>query len=115
MSDSTIDAAKAFQVGGRLLAIIEQQESFQTEKFPNHKLEGILKHLKREVDEIEKEPKDIIEWADALILYIGAMRTAGIEIYDVIKAVEIKQDINKKREWHEADADGVYSHKKEPK
>lgn len=42
---------------------------------PGERLKPLLKHARKEIDEIEKAPKDLSEWVDALmILTDGAMR-----------------------------------------
>ena len=55
---------------------------------PGERLEGIIAHIKKELDEILKNPKDKFEWADLILLGIDGASRQGItgkELLDVCK------------------------------
>lgn len=75
---------------------------------PGDRTEGLLKHLCKEVREIEARPDDLFEWADAVILALdGAWRTLVYRHHVAIEqaaelvadALHRKQLINQDRDW----------------
>lgn len=69
-------------------------------------ISGILKHLHREVKELEETNKGE-EAADCLILLFQHAHLCG---YDLMIETFKKFDINKKRQWGKPDKDGVIEH-----
>lgn len=67
---------------------------------------GPLAHLRKEIGEIEEQPMDREEWADALLLLLDAARRAGFNAAGLILAAEYKLSINKNRVWQKPNADG---------
>lgn len=88
-----------------------QIHKFQLSRFPKQTVKAKLKHLKREIDEIIKNPKDRSEWADAFILFLGAIAVQGIPTKELLKAARSKMIINWKRKWGKPDKHGVFHHK----
>lgn len=86
---------------------------WQRATFPNQTVTGQLNHLQREVGEAIKDPNDITEWADMFILFLGSAGRNFFVVPDLIAAAHAKMDINEKRQWHAADADGVHRHVEE--
>lgn len=74
---------------------------------------GPLNHARKELIEIEEEPWEVEEWADALILlFDGAMR-AGHTPEDLMAAIADKLDKNMLRvwpDWRDADPDKPIEH-----
>jgi hypothetical protein len=60
---------------------------------------GVLKHLKKEVDEVLEHPLDITEYADCLLLLLDASRRAGFTLDKLIQSAYDKLQVNKKRVW----------------
>ena len=59
---------------------------------------GLINHIKKELDEINKAPGDIEEWVDVVILaFESALRHANPET--VIDALLMKQKKNFSRKW----------------
>jgi len=59
---------------------------------------GLINHIKKELDEINKAPGDIEEWVDVVILALeGALRHANPET--VIDTLLTKQKKNFSRKW----------------
>jgi hypothetical protein len=71
---------------------------------------GPLAHLGKELREIEAQPMDREEWADALLLLLDASRRAGFSAQGLLLAAEYKLSINKNRDWQKPNADGSVEH-----
>lgn len=61
--------------------------------------EGLCKHIAKELDEIRKEPNDIMEWADVIILACDGAWRAGYSAKEICLALQQKQQINQERQW----------------
>lgn len=60
---------------------------------------GIVAHVEKELREIERDPLDLEEWIDVIILgFDGAWRT-GATNHAIISALFAKQAKNRTREW----------------
>lgn len=82
--------------------------------FPAATLGAALAHLRRELSEIEADPADPVEWADAIILLLHAsLRFGGMEWERIVAAAREKFVINQQRQWGEPDAEGVVEHVRE--
>ncbi len=79
---------------------LSRQSEFSLHAFgPGHRTAGILDHITKELDEIRREPLDLSEWVDVVILALdGAWRT-GAEPQDIIDAIHAKQARNEARQW----------------
>ena len=69
---------------------------------PGQRDAGLIKHIKKELDEIQDSPGDIEEWIDVIILaFEGALRNARSvdPVEDVIDCLQKKQDKNLARTW----------------
>jgi hypothetical protein len=88
------------EVGQALILFKDKHAEWSRKTFgPDGDPTGALRHLKKEVDEILADPKDVIEYADAFIILLDVIRRAGYT-FEFILAVAIeKQKINEKREW----------------
>lgn len=69
-----------------------------------------LHHLKKEVEEVIKEPFDIEEYADCLLLLMDSARIAGFNMDDLYFAAHRKFAKNKQRKWGKPDENGVVEH-----
>jgi hypothetical protein len=66
---------------------------------PGLRTKGIIDHMKKEFVEIEKDPTDVREWVDLIILALdGAWRT-GAQPQDIIDEIKYKQAKNETRKW----------------
>ena len=75
---------------------------------------GPLAHLKKEILEIEDQPFDREEWADALLLLLDGARRAGFNAQGLMLAAEYKLAINKNRVWQPPNEDGSVEHNRDP-
>lgn len=60
---------------------------------------GPLKHLAKEVQEVIKDPSDLMEFVDCLFLVLDATRRAGFTYDQLVEGAFKKLDINKARVW----------------
>jgi Protein of unknown function (DUF550) len=79
---------------------LDRQFDFSQQTFgPGFIVTGIMDHIRKELTEIEKDPFDLSEWIDVIILALdGAMR-AGYTSREVINALVAKQTKNENRKW----------------
>lgn len=79
--------------------------------FPGQTIKGKLEHLKLEADEAIASPNDILEYADCLMLSVGAALTAKFTLSQLVNACRTKLAINKARLWNApVDAAGPVLH-----
>jgi hypothetical protein len=83
-----------------LISHLKKQQEFSEKTFgPGERTEGIINHIKKELKEIEQDPKDIKEWIDVIILAMDGAWRAGHTPEEITKALEEKFEENKKRKW----------------
>ncbi len=104
-----LECARAVDVQGLQDRIAE----FQRTRFSGQTLQGKLTHLQREVKELQASPGDSMEWADVVILLLGAAEMRGMSVADLVDAARIKMGINERRSWGPPDAEGCCSHVEE--
>jgi len=71
---------------------------------PGVRDKSLIKHIKKELDEIKASPGDLEEWIDVVILALeGAIRNAeavsDTPVDDVVDCLLMKQEKNINREW----------------
>jgi hypothetical protein len=99
-------------LGDSLIQLHIRVIDMQLKHFPQSTVQSLLKHLRKEVDEVMKNPQDDSEWADLVILLLGAAWRAQRTPWDLMHYAHEKMHINETREWpSEPDADGIYHHK----
>lgn len=69
-----------------------------------------LHHLSQEVKETIEAPTDVVEYADMLILLMGAFKRTGGNAIELVQAALDKVEINKIRKWGKPDENGVIKH-----
>ena len=81
---------------------IVRQWAFSLKTFgpPNERsIEGIVAHLREELEEVEEHPEDIMEWIDVIILAIDGALRAGHSAQMIVEALAAKQRTNELRKW----------------
>lgn len=63
------------------------------------KVQGILKHIEKEVEEIRKDPKDLEEYIDVMILAMDAAYRSGFTPEQIAEMLMRKQLKNEQRTW----------------
>lgn len=83
-----------------LIAHLFRQREFSEKTFgPGQRTAGVIEHIRKELREVEKDPSDVEEWIDVVILaFDGAMR-AGHQPRAVVEALVAKQTKNEGRTW----------------
>ena len=80
--------------------VIEQFKEWNFNTYgPGERLTGTIEHIKKELEEIEKEPHDLVEWVDVIMLAMNGALRHGHEPQAIIDAFFKKFEINKKRKW----------------
>lgn len=74
---------------------------------------GPLHHLIKEANEAIEDPKDQMEFADMLILWMDAAQLAGHSLDELLFATKMKQEINRNRQWGKPNENGVIEHVEE--
>jgi hypothetical protein len=90
----------------------EEVGAWQDVTFIHGSVGSKLHHMVDEIEEARKAPGDLLEWADIMMLFMGASRLAGFTMDEILTGVKAKLIINKKREWGEPDERGVVKHKR---
>lgn len=94
-----------------LKKLLKEQKNFSKKTFgKDYKLSSVLAHLRKETKEIEKDPDDIEEWADAFLLLSDGLWRAGHSFEDLLKASKEKLEKNKRRKWGKPNNEGVVEH-----
>lgn len=78
-----------------LTQIIWSKKTFGEEK----RTKGIIKHIKKELKEIELNPTDLLEWIDVIILAMDGYWRHGGKPGLLLELLEKKQKINFSRDY----------------
>ena len=77
-----------------------RQRDFSLKTFgPGERSQGVVDHIRKELDEIEAAPFDLTEWIDVVILALDGAWRAGYSPYEIINALVAKQEKNESRKW----------------
>lgn len=79
--------------------ILDHIEWSQATFGPGARTEGLLKHIRKELEEIEREPFDVEEWVDLIILAIDGAWRSGHGATDIVGTLQAKQEKNRRRRW----------------
>lgn len=83
-----------------LIKYIQAQEAWSKKTFGEGKRTvGVVKHIGKELKEIEAHPDDLMEWVDVIILAMDGAWRAGYSSDQIVEALVNKQQINFLREW----------------
>jgi hypothetical protein len=83
-----------------LLAFIQRQKEFSLKAFgPAGRAVGILNHVKKEIEEIEQDPEDAIEWVDVILLSLDRLWRMGYEPSEIAELLQAKLMKNENRTW----------------
>lgn len=79
--------------------------------FGSHcRLQGMLAHLRKEVQELSDHPDDTAELADCFMLLLDISRSMNVDTHQLIQETRNKLEINKQRRWGEPGPDGEVEH-----
>ena len=68
---------------------------------------GIVDHIRKELEEIIKDPCDVEEWCDVIILALDGAWRAGHSSKEIWESLRVKQIRNFDREWTIAESEDV--------
>ena len=83
-----------------LIAHLHRQREFSYRTFgkePN--LVRVINHLRKEIEEVAADPKDIFEWIDVMKLAMDGACRAGYSPEQITAALDEKQQILENRQW----------------
>lgn len=79
---------------------LQRQIAFSLAAFgPGRRTEQIIRHIAKELREIEDSSADVNEWADVVILALDGAWRAGHSPHGVLNAIVSKQHVNEQRQW----------------
>ena len=110
MQDDITLTAESFSLAKHLF----RQAAFSERTFgPGLRTKGVCDHIRKELLEVEKDPSDVKEWIDVIILgFDGAWRT-GATPEQIIDEIQRKQTKNEGRtwpDWRTSDPDKAIEH-----
>jgi len=76
-----------------------QREWSESTFGPDPRVNGIVSHIRKELDEILADPTDLYEWIDVAILALDGAWRAGYSPKEIIAALVAKQQKNLLRKW----------------
>ena len=83
-----------------LVIHLQRQREFSERTFgPGCRTQGVLDHIRKELKEIERNPTDLDEWVDVIILACDGAWRAGYSPEEIATALSAKLEKNEKREW----------------
>lgn len=95
-------------IGFDLVVHLRRQREFSLKTFgPGRRTNGVLDHIRKEILEVEKDPGDLKEWVDLILLALdGAWRCGvtdekpeGNEPELIALHIRDKQTVNEGRKW----------------
>lgn len=63
------------------------------------RLNGVLGHIDKELEEIKEDPYDLMEWLDVVILALDGYWRHGGDVERVMDLLVEKQRVNAGRQW----------------
>ncbi len=85
---------------GDILAYYARQIEWSRHTFgPALRTKGVIDHIRKELVEIEREPHDLTEWVDVVILAMDGFWRHGGNAEDLMPALLVKQQKNMARVW----------------
>jgi hypothetical protein len=83
-----------------LIDFLHRQRRFSRKTFgPFDRTKGVLDHIRKELIEIEKEPDDIEEWIDVVLLALDGASRRGHSPEAIVAALDAKLTKNELRNW----------------
>lgn len=83
-----------------LIEHLHRQQDFSLSTFgPGMRTAGLIDHIKKELIEIEADPRDLTEWIDVVMLGLDGAWRAGYDARDICEALAAKLERNMARNW----------------
>jgi hypothetical protein len=98
-----------------LIRYIDAQRKWSSHTFgPSSRVEGICKHIEKELAEVRADPTDVYEWVDVAILALDGAWRAGFTSEQIVNALAEKQMKNFLRTYPRTADDMPSEHIREP-
>lgn len=83
-----------------LKTFLDEQKEWSERVFgPGNRTLGVIKHIRLELNEIEENPIDLLEWIDVVLLSLDGAWRAGYTSKQIIDALIEKSAINRARKY----------------
>jgi hypothetical protein len=83
-----------------LVTHLHRQREFSLRTFgPGTRTNGVVDHIRKELYEIHRQPHDLSEWVDVVLLALDGAWRSGHEPEAIAKAIAAKQAKNERRTW----------------
>lgn len=93
-------AGRAAELAFDFEAHLRRQREWSMRTFgPGNRTSGVVDHIRKELNEIERDPADVSEWIDVVILGLDGAWRAGFTPEQIIAALVAKQAKNEARNW----------------
>lgn len=93
---------------------LKRQKDWSKKTFgPGTRLEAVLDHISKEIDEIKAKPHDLEEWIDLILLVCDGAWRQGYAPKEIARVLAMKLEKNMQREWPDwrtAPADKAIEH-----
>lgn len=79
---------------------LREQRRFSLDVFgPGQRVEGLIEHITKELDEIRRDPADLAEYVDVMILAVDGALRQGHSPAAILNAYHEKLSVNYRRRW----------------
>lgn len=79
---------------------IRRQKAWSASTFgPSSRTEGVIDHIRKEIEEVAANPDDLSEWVDLIILAVDGATRRGFTETEIAAAWVEKQEVNEARTW----------------
>lgn len=83
-----------------LVEHLQRQRDWSEATFgPGERTAGVLDHIRKELNEVEREPHDLTEWVDVVLLALDGAWRHGYTPEQIAEAIAEKQARNESRQW----------------
>lgn len=83
-----------------LVAHLVRQREFSEQTFgPGPRSASVIDHIRKELLEIEQDPRALDEWVDVVLLALDGAWRAGYEPREIAAEIAAKQAKNEARTW----------------
>lgn len=83
-----------------LIEHLERQKDFSARTFgPGDRAQGVVDHIRKELNEIEASPSDLEEWIDVIILACDGAWRQGYSPREIAETLACKLAKNERRKW----------------
>lgn len=83
-----------------LLQYLRRQKLFSELTFgPGDRAKGVIDHIRKELVEVEQDPRDLKEWIDVVTLALDGAWRAGYSPEQIVNQLDRTLTRNENREW----------------